>query len=230
MSSGGKARKATSRIPRTICMTLLPLTCIIVYHNICHINQLSTGKPMLFKYIKKSIVIIGIISISGCATMSKEECQMANWQALGQADGAQGKLPDYISKRSKNCVKNGIQPNQVLWEKGRKEGLKDYCKANNVYAIGRKGKDLSPVCGYMSKSEYNTLMTSHKDGLKLYRFEKSIDRKREHLNKLQAEKNKVGNKKLSFGSGLEYLSLDKQIKELKAEIERDEAELKKMEK
>ena len=69
------------------------------------------------------VVAIGMSSLSGCATLTVEECQQADWQTIGYRDGKAGQDVDYILKHNKACAKSNITPNKVLWEQGRQQGL-----------------------------------------------------------------------------------------------------------
>lgn len=70
------------------------------------------------------VVLILLLSftVSGCATLSKEECLTGNWEEIGFRDGTNGRTSDYLQSHAKACEKSDVRPVQSLWEKGRQRG------------------------------------------------------------------------------------------------------------
>lgn len=164
-----------------------------------------------------------MVLFSGCATMTKEECLVANWEAIGEADGTRGKLPDYIGKRSSNCVKNGIYPDQEKWQKGRKKGLKNYCTSRNLYRVGLEGGKFSPVCGFVSFKNQKKLDNSFRRGKRIYTLNKSIKDAKKRIERYETDYNK-----LRSGDNLKYkterearnrmIELDRKLQHLRKEV------------
>lgn len=84
--------------------------------------------------------------ITGCATMSKDECQMADWQSVGYEDGAAGKDLSYMGRRREACAKYGVQLNSNIYRRGRDEGLELFCTELRGFAEGRAGENYNGVC------------------------------------------------------------------------------------
>ncbi|GAB2899491.1 hypothetical protein GCM10027180_31870 [Microbulbifer echini] len=87
-----------------------------------------------------------ILLSAGCATMSEDECHMADWQALGYEDGAQGRGLDYMGKRRESCAKYAIQLNASAYRGGRDEGLVLFCTELRGFSEGRAGENYNGVC------------------------------------------------------------------------------------
>ena len=72
--------------------------------------------------------IIGLAAIAivmqGCASMSGQECMVADWQAIGYEDGVRGSTADRIGNHRKACAKHGIAPDLQAYQKGRDAGLR----------------------------------------------------------------------------------------------------------
>lgn len=181
--------------------------------------------------IKKiALVTTLLVYVSGCATMSKEECQLANWQAIGQMDGANGKQADYLAKRSSNCVKNGIMPNQILWEKGRQKGLRNYCTPNNIYNQGLHGKSFSPVCGFLNVNTQNKLDKRYRAGKRIYELERDISRAKTNIKSYEKDYYKLrSGDKLKYKTQSEandrMIELDRKIQRLRKELWENERTL-----
>ncbi len=84
--------------------------------------------------------------LGSCQTLSKKECLTANWEALGEADGAAGRPSDHILKHNKACARVDIVPDQTLWLAGRERGLVSYCTPRNAVRVGLSGRLHHNVC------------------------------------------------------------------------------------
>ena len=95
------------------------------------------------------ITILGLaivpVLLSGCAAMSLDECQTANWVAVGEKDGSNGqerRLDQYY----KACSKADIKPNQIQYEQGYRKGQTYYCQPENIFYEALKGNGNYQVC------------------------------------------------------------------------------------
>ncbi|WP_444883947.1 DUF2799 domain-containing protein [Microbulbifer sp. PSTR4-B] len=100
---------------------------------------------MKLRFGTLSLVAITLLS-TGCATMSKDECQVADWQALGYEDGAEGRGLSYMGKRRESCAKYGVQLNTSSYRIGRDEGLELFCTELRGFSEGRSGENYAGVC------------------------------------------------------------------------------------
>ena len=72
------------------------------------------------------LTIISLLGLSGCATMSADECVMSDWHTIGFEDGARGYTADQLGNRRKSCAKHGVAPDFEAYQAGREEGLRQY--------------------------------------------------------------------------------------------------------
>lgn len=148
------------------------------------------------KTLLQLCMLNSIILLSGCATLSKEECVIGNWQAIGYSDGVAGHYPDRLTSHAKACSKASIAPDNQAWEYGRQMGLKQYCTTSNAYSIGRRGTTLNKVCPVTMT---NDLQRVNQQGLEYYRLNKQLDDDKRLLEKYRIEYNKLRNgEKLDF--------------------------------
>lgn len=116
--------------------------------------------------------------LSGCATLSKEECKQGDWYAIGVADGERGYRSARIKDHSDACSEHAVKPDHVAYENGRTVGLRSYCTARNGYETGSRGSSYHNVCpssheaafldGYQLGTDHHRLSTERR------RLEKSI--------------------------------------------------------
>jgi len=128
--------------------------------------------------------------LAGCATLSKQECLVGDWQAIGYNDGVAGHYSDRLASHSKACAKANVTPNYQAWERGRKLGLQQYCTINNAYNIGRRGRQLNTVCPITMA---NTLQVANQKGLDYYTLDSQLDRDNRLLDTYQSEFDKLEN-------------------------------------
>jgi hypothetical protein len=100
--------------------------------------------------MKKSIGFISVAAIilllTGCASMSKEDCLVTDWYEIGRLDGMQGKPRTGLQSRAKACLEHGISADRVAYYQGHDEGLKNYCTEQRGFELGRQGQVYRSVC------------------------------------------------------------------------------------
>lgn len=152
--------------------------------------------------MKNCLLIIGImlgtLGVTGCATMSVAECQVADWESVGYKDGKAGQDKDYLLRHAKACGKGNITPNKQAWEQGRQQGLSVYCTADNAFALGKSGSKLNYVC---PTERMPQLQSYNESGLKIYRLKNQIDSDTREREKLVEQY-----KKLRNGENLDFKS------------------------
>lgn len=92
-----------------------------------------------------TVLLIGFL-VSGCETMSADECKFANWHDIGMRDGLDGKPLSLFSERSKDCSKAGSRVDSGIYMAARDQGLQSYCRIENAAPLGLAGKSYAGVC------------------------------------------------------------------------------------
>jgi len=95
---------------------------------------------------KVFMLFAGLMLLSGCATLDKDECLNADWRSIGYEDGARGYAASRIGSHRKACAKHGVAPDFERYEQGRLEGLREYCTPRTGYQLGAGGKPYPYVC------------------------------------------------------------------------------------
>ena len=70
---------------------------------------------MKFKWTGLVTIIIAM-GMSGCASMSADECAVSDWNAIGYEDGAQGYTADRLGNHRKACAKHGVAPDLQAYQ------------------------------------------------------------------------------------------------------------------
>lgn len=121
--------------------------------------------------------------------MSKNECLTVDWRTVGYEDGVDGYPPDRISQHRKACAKYGVGTDFTLYQQGREEGLREYCKPANGYRVGVRGAAYPGVCPAPLESAF---AAAYDSGHQLFVLESrvsnasaQIDYKRRELDQIQ---------------------------------------------
>lgn len=105
-----------------------------------------------------SKIIIGLILVTafqGCASLSKEECQGADWTGIGYRDGSNGLRESRFNDHQKACAEYKVTPDYSAYLDGRARGLEQvYCKARSGYYEGLYGRHYGNVCPQQLEADF----------------------------------------------------------------------------
>lgn len=106
--------------------------------------------------------------LSGCATLSKEECEVANWETIGFEDGSKGYASNRVSNHREACAEYGVAPNLEKYLAGHKRGIRLYCVPGKGFELGRSGTAYDGICpGDLEQS----FLASYRQGFKVHELE-----------------------------------------------------------
>ena len=121
----------------------------------------------------RALLFIGFsLALTGCATLTKEECLSGNWEEIGFRDGTNGKTSAFLQSHAKACEKTGVRPVQSLWEKGRKRGLPVYCVPSKAFSEGKSGRRVNAVC---PAAKMPALQAANAKGLEYYQYTEELN-------------------------------------------------------
>jgi hypothetical protein len=86
------------------------------------------------------------VALGGCTTMNQNECMAVDWRTIGYEDGANGYSGDHIAQHRRACAKYGVTPDLNLYQAGRAQGLREYCRPQNGYEVGARGGSYNGSC------------------------------------------------------------------------------------
>ncbi len=114
--------------------------------------------------MKKTFLTIYILLLTGCATLSEQECKHANWTAVGHSDGKDGDTRQRIDAHSRACADYGITPDSVEYNFGFIGGNKLFCSQsgfNNGVQGYKDETDIPDVC-----KDVTAYQTGHQKGFR----------------------------------------------------------------
>ena len=129
-----------------------------------------------------------MLGLSGCATMSEDECVMSDWRTIGYEDGAMGYSADRIGSHRKACAKHGVAPDFEAYQTGRRDGLRQYCQPARGYSLGTSGGRYTGVCPSDLEPEF---VDAFNTGHKLYNLRSQVNSANNQINAREAELEKT---------------------------------------
>lgn len=139
--------------------------------------------------MRRFALLAGVVLVSGCASMSKEECLYADWGAIGYEDGAAGRPVSAVSPRRQACAKKaGVTVDMAAYRAGREEGLALYCEPANGYAVGANGGRYYGVC---SGRREDAFLAAYETGRRLYQLESAVAGLEADIRQAQIDLNNV---------------------------------------
>jgi hypothetical protein len=125
-----------------------------------------------------------MLGLSGCASMSADECTMSDWRTIGFEDGAQGYTADRLGNHRKACAKHGVAPDFDAYQTGRSEGLRQFCQPSRGFNLGAAGGRYNGVCpGDMEPDFVDAFNTGHQ----LYNLRASVNSANYQISAKRAE-------------------------------------------
>ena len=103
-----------------------------------------------------AIGLVCFLSLAGCQTISRYECQNTDWSKRGYSDGASGHSKQELEKYADACSKYGIDIDDKAWKKGYEDGFVEYCNYDNGYIRGAAGSTIGVMCGTPNNIDFMT--------------------------------------------------------------------------
>jgi len=132
-----------------------------------------------------------VVSLSGCASMSSDECANSDWSAIGYEDGSRGYTSARFTNRRKACASHGVTADFQAYQDGREQGLSEFCQPGRGFNVGASGASYNGVCATDLEPEF---LEAYRVGYQLYDLRSNvsnvsslISRKKRELEKITKE-------------------------------------------
>jgi hypothetical protein len=129
--------------------------------------------------------------LSGCATLSQEDCRRGDWFSVGIRDGRSGETRSRLSDHVQACSEYGIAINNEAYFAGREQGLRDYCRIDNAFSEGLQGHQYQHVC---PSSVDGLFARYHSAAYSIYEHRSELDRLDQEIS---SQESRLHNKKLN---------------------------------
>lgn len=124
---------------------------------------------------KWNVIGVALLALimSGCASMSGDECLATDWSAVGYEDGARGFTSERFSNHRKACAKHGITADFSAYQSGRDQGLVEYCQPGRGFDVGVNGGRYYGVCSADQEPDF---LDAYNVGYHLYTLRSNVNR------------------------------------------------------
>lgn len=130
----------------------------------------------------KTVLVSSVLLVTGCATMTPEECLNADWYQQGMRDGQSGQSLSIIEDHNEACNKVGVSVNRTRYVAGRDAGLVQYCTPATGFDEGRRGKYYGDVCPPALERPF---VEAYRQGRRIYDAQRRVDSLQSDLNSQQ---------------------------------------------
>lgn len=100
----------------------------------------------IFGMLALPLLLVALLVLSACASISEEECLAADWYSIGVEDGSKGYPMSRIGAYRKDCAEVGVAPDAEQYSQGRMAGLESFCTYERGYTEGERGASKKTVC------------------------------------------------------------------------------------
>lgn len=100
------------------------------------------------------LALVAAATLSSCATMTPDECRLANWHEIGTRDGVEGKTLAKFTARKESCAEANVAVNAGAYMAGREIGLKSFCRLESAAPLGASGNSYEGVCPPLLDGEF----------------------------------------------------------------------------
>lgn len=160
-----------------------------------------------FNTLTTAGLLAALAALSGCSTMSAKECVAADWRTVGYEDGATGYSGNRIADYRKSCAKHGVTPDLAEYQRGREQGLREFCKPINGFRVGARGRGYDGVCPAGLDAPF---MEAYESGRQLYSLRSRVDNTASQIHSMRAESDQLESSMVSAAARAMDSSLTKE--------------------
>lgn len=180
---------------------------------------------MLARLSRLAVVSFLGLVLASCASMSPEECKLADWAQIGQRDGLDGRTLGQLADRTEDCAKVGVSVNEQAYQQGRDLGLRSYCRPDNALRVGLSGGFYAGVCPPETHAAFQQRYEAARYVYGLRSEVNALDERIEHLERRLRDVNRGEEKRLAdAGSDEQRKAVRKAIDDERRDIRNDLSE------
>lgn len=149
-----------------------------------HRSTPCLAHPVRRRWAAGLLAVVAASLVSGCATLSEQECKTADWGRLGHQDGAAGHPQSRLAEHAEACAKVGIRPMADLWRAGWDQGIWLYCTPQVGWREGLAGRGYQGVCRGRNEAAF---LQAHQAGSDIHNLQSRISSASQEQERLQRQ-------------------------------------------
>ena len=134
------------------------------------------------------VALLLLVTLASCSSLSKSECEVGDWYAIGKSDGYDGSpAVSRIARHNEACNKYGISVDHERYNQGHQEGLLSYCTLDRGVSEGKAGRSYAGVCEGQGDFDFRR---GHTIGMEYHDLTDKMNSLRSEINMARAEQKK----------------------------------------
>ena len=143
------------------------------------------------------LILAAVAALAGCNSMSERECLSTDWRTVGYEDGVNGYAGDRIGRYRNACSEHGVTPDLGLYQSGREDGLREFCKPANGFRVGARGAGYNGVCPAELDESF---VDAYQTGRQLYTLRSRVGSAQSELYSMRSEMDQIDKDLVSIGA------------------------------
>jgi Protein of unknown function (DUF2799) len=137
------------------------------------------------------------VAMTGCNSMSAQECLATDWRTVGYEDGVNGRSGDRIGKYREACGEHGVTPSLDAYQAGRKRGLREFCQPVNGFHLGARGGGYNGVCPAELDAPF---VDAYQSGRHLYSLRSRVGSTQDQIDAMRSELEQIDRSLVTIGA------------------------------
>lgn len=104
--------------------------------------------------MKQLLLMVSLLSLGACSSISQQECQLGDWFAIGKTDAQQGIAASQFRSYQKECARHGHNSDFQAYQQGHAEGAIEFCQYDQGVLWGQQGKSYNSICSGALEAEF----------------------------------------------------------------------------
>lgn len=142
---------------------------------------------MRFKIMAFVAVAAAFVGLSGCETMSVEECTAADWGSLGYQD-ASSNGADRFAQRAQSCSEKGVAADAGAYRGGFENGMRAFCQPEHGFQFARGGGTFNGSCPGDLAADFSY---AYSDGRRVHEAQSAVDEARSRASSAEGRQRSI---------------------------------------
>lgn len=162
------------------------------------------------------------LGLAGCASMSPQQCLVANWGEQGYSDGRNGYPLTRLMAHRQACAEVGIAPDPAFYRQGWDQGVFEYCTPANGMAQGRAGHSYRNVCPPQLEGAF---VYWHQLGRNVYEAQRQVDDLNREADQLQRRMRKEDDARKRRNLQRDLGNVERRLRDARRDLSQAQARL-----
>lgn len=138
-------------------------------------------------FLVAAALAAGAALLASCETMSAEQCQAADWGALGYNDAASN-ANDRFADRAHSCSEKGIQADEAAYREGFEHGMRAFCTPEHGFQFARGGGTFGGSCAADLAEDFSY---AYADGRRVHEAQAEVDEARSRISSIESRRSQI---------------------------------------